>query len=486
MAYFDVRPSAHAPTLELRVCDACPLVDDAVLIAGLFRAMVRAAEHEIEAGRALRPGPRPAAPRRDLAGGPQRAVRQAARRQPAPRAAARGRGGPDAGRPAAAAARGARRLGRGRPSWPRPRSPAATPPTGSAPRSPSGAGSTTWSTGGRTRPTVRPADRCPPMPALRHYRSRAGDEAVGPGPSAAPGLPRHRRALPRAVEPRTWRQRRGAPRPVGRARPGSPSASSGEKRRFSVDLVPRVLGPHEWESSGRRADPAGPGHRVVPAGRLRRPADPDRRACSPRSWSSGRPAGGRGDPAAGGHRPGAGHGLRPGPQRVRRLAGAGGQRPQPQRGRVRHRHPRPDGRGAAGPAPAGRPAGPGRRPCRDCARACSPTPSPDPRGAAVQRPGTARPGSSTGCWPSGAGCCWSWPTTSTVRDGGSGTAAAGDPIGVLYLRLDDELVDLATTRPAPDRRRDLRRRRGRWGASWPTPRATGSPTTRRCTASCPS
>ena len=40
MAYFDVRPSAHVPTVELRVCDACPLVDDAVLIAGLFRALV--------------------------------------------------------------------------------------------------------------------------------------------------------------------------------------------------------------------------------------------------------------------------------------------------------------------------------------------------------------------------------------------------------------------------------------------------------------
>src|SRR5215213_5874910 len=51
MAYFDVRPSSHAPTLELRVCDACPLVDDAVLVAGLFRAMARAAELDIEAGR---------------------------------------------------------------------------------------------------------------------------------------------------------------------------------------------------------------------------------------------------------------------------------------------------------------------------------------------------------------------------------------------------------------------------------------------------
>jgi carboxylate-amine ligase len=38
------------PTLELRVCDACPLVDDAVLVAGLFRALVRAAEQDVEAG----------------------------------------------------------------------------------------------------------------------------------------------------------------------------------------------------------------------------------------------------------------------------------------------------------------------------------------------------------------------------------------------------------------------------------------------------
>jgi carboxylate-amine ligase len=40
MVYFDTRPSAHLLTLELRVCDATPLVDDAVLVAGLFRALV--------------------------------------------------------------------------------------------------------------------------------------------------------------------------------------------------------------------------------------------------------------------------------------------------------------------------------------------------------------------------------------------------------------------------------------------------------------
>jgi len=51
MMYFDVRPSAHVPTLELRLCDACPRVDDVVLIAGLFRALVRRAWSDIEAGR---------------------------------------------------------------------------------------------------------------------------------------------------------------------------------------------------------------------------------------------------------------------------------------------------------------------------------------------------------------------------------------------------------------------------------------------------
>jgi glutamate---cysteine ligase / carboxylate-amine ligase len=40
MVYFDVRPAVAAPTLEMRVCDSCPLVDTIVLIAGLFRALV--------------------------------------------------------------------------------------------------------------------------------------------------------------------------------------------------------------------------------------------------------------------------------------------------------------------------------------------------------------------------------------------------------------------------------------------------------------
>jgi carboxylate-amine ligase len=55
MVYFDVRLSSHLPTIELRICDACPLVDDAVLIAGLFRALVAAAIADEDAGRPLVP-----------------------------------------------------------------------------------------------------------------------------------------------------------------------------------------------------------------------------------------------------------------------------------------------------------------------------------------------------------------------------------------------------------------------------------------------
>ncbi|MGI8816914.1 MAG: glutamate--cysteine ligase [Pseudonocardia sp.] len=50
MVYFDVRPSAHVPTVELRVCDACPSVDTVVLLAGLFRALVTRARTEQEVG----------------------------------------------------------------------------------------------------------------------------------------------------------------------------------------------------------------------------------------------------------------------------------------------------------------------------------------------------------------------------------------------------------------------------------------------------
>lgn len=37
-----IRPSAHVPTLELRICDSCTELDDALAIAALFRCVVRA------------------------------------------------------------------------------------------------------------------------------------------------------------------------------------------------------------------------------------------------------------------------------------------------------------------------------------------------------------------------------------------------------------------------------------------------------------
>jgi carboxylate-amine ligase len=50
MVYYDVRPSAHLRTLELRVCDACPRVETVVLVAGLFRALVTEARERLDAG----------------------------------------------------------------------------------------------------------------------------------------------------------------------------------------------------------------------------------------------------------------------------------------------------------------------------------------------------------------------------------------------------------------------------------------------------
>ena len=46
MMYFDARLSHRYPTVEIRVADACPRVDDAVLLAGLARALVTTAARE--------------------------------------------------------------------------------------------------------------------------------------------------------------------------------------------------------------------------------------------------------------------------------------------------------------------------------------------------------------------------------------------------------------------------------------------------------
>lgn len=51
MIYYDVRPSDHLSTLELRICDACPRAETVVLIAGLFRALVTDAREQLSAPR---------------------------------------------------------------------------------------------------------------------------------------------------------------------------------------------------------------------------------------------------------------------------------------------------------------------------------------------------------------------------------------------------------------------------------------------------
>lgn len=55
MVYFDMRPSAHQNTVEVRICDASPSVDGVVLLAGLSRALVR---HGMRAHLDGRPSPR--------------------------------------------------------------------------------------------------------------------------------------------------------------------------------------------------------------------------------------------------------------------------------------------------------------------------------------------------------------------------------------------------------------------------------------------
>lgn len=56
--YWDARPSTLYPTVEIRVFDACPRLDDAVLLAALSRALVRVCAREAERELPF-PAPRP-------------------------------------------------------------------------------------------------------------------------------------------------------------------------------------------------------------------------------------------------------------------------------------------------------------------------------------------------------------------------------------------------------------------------------------------
>lgn len=55
LVLWHARPSAAYPTVEIRVADVCPTVDDTVLLTGLVRALVATAIDDIAAGRAAPP-----------------------------------------------------------------------------------------------------------------------------------------------------------------------------------------------------------------------------------------------------------------------------------------------------------------------------------------------------------------------------------------------------------------------------------------------
>jgi carboxylate-amine ligase len=55
MLYWYARLSAHLPTIEIRIGDVCPTLDDTILVAALSRARVATVWHDVHAGR---PAPR--------------------------------------------------------------------------------------------------------------------------------------------------------------------------------------------------------------------------------------------------------------------------------------------------------------------------------------------------------------------------------------------------------------------------------------------
>src|SRR4051812_34842210 len=246
MAYFDVRPSSHAPTLELRVCDACPLVDDAVLIAGLFRALVRAAEDDVGAGRPFRPAPPPlhrAAVWQAARGGLARQLLDATE-HPRPR-------------PAAAVVRAL--VERLRPQleglgdWDTVAELTEnTLARGNSADRQRTAFAERGDLGDVTRQVVDethgPAGGASEGPRLTRYRARAGDEAVGVGSAPKPAYRQVLDAV-RQLGPVELAGREAA-RDAWLTAQGMTFRVDGEERPMHVDLVPRVVTPHEWQELG--------------------------------------------------------------------------------------------------------------------------------------------------------------------------------------------------------------------------------------------
>lgn len=94
--------------------------------------------------------------------------------------------------------------------------------------------------------TQGPAGGPPPaVAALRSYRTRAGDEAVGPGARPRPAYERITRHY-EGLSPEQVAARMRAGRDWVTARGMTVGTASGRQRDFEVDLVPRVITAHEW------------------------------------------------------------------------------------------------------------------------------------------------------------------------------------------------------------------------------------------------
>lgn len=48
--WWDIRPSARFPTIELRICDICTRMEDALCVAALFAALIRKLQRDLAAG----------------------------------------------------------------------------------------------------------------------------------------------------------------------------------------------------------------------------------------------------------------------------------------------------------------------------------------------------------------------------------------------------------------------------------------------------
>ncbi len=243
MVYFDVRPSSHVPTVELRVCDACPIVDDAVLIAGLFRGLVATAEDDIANCKPTRPLAPPLhraamwrAARSGLTGG---LLDHNARPQPIPAADAIWA-----------------MLGRIRPQLERlgdwdvvaELTEATLRRGNSADRQ-----RAAFAEQGRIADVVEqvvkethgPAEGPPvPVTAWRHYRARAGDEAFTPSRMPRPAYRELFAVLDEVGLDEVGR--REAQRDAWAMEVGMTFGVQGEQRPFRVDLVPRAIPAHEW------------------------------------------------------------------------------------------------------------------------------------------------------------------------------------------------------------------------------------------------